>query len=241
MPRVKRGNKRRLKRKKILRRAKGYYLAKSKLYRIAKEQVQRSLAFAYRDRRNRKRDFRRLWIVRINAAAREHEMSYSTLMHGLKLAGVELDRKSLADIAVRAGPLRGVAVPAARAPAMIDEYPILAVAAAGAEGTTRMEGLAELRVKESDRLAAMANGLAACGVEVEVGEDSLTIHGRPGPVAGGAGIAVDLDHRIAMAFLVLGMVAEAPVSVDDAASIDTSFPGFAALMNGLGAQLGDAP
>ncbi len=101
MPRVKRGNKRRLKRKKILRRAKGYYLAKSKLYRIAKEQVQRSLAFAYRDRRNRKRDFRRLWIVRINAAAREHEMSYSTLMHGLKLAGVELDRKSLADIAVR--------------------------------------------------------------------------------------------------------------------------------------------
>jgi large subunit ribosomal protein L20 len=101
MPRVKRGNKRRLKRKKILRRAKGYYLAKSKLYRIAKEQVQRSLAFAYRDRRNRKRDFRRLWIVRINAAAREHEMSYSILMHGLKLAGVELDRKSLADIAVR--------------------------------------------------------------------------------------------------------------------------------------------
>ena len=101
MPRVKRGNKRRLKRKKILRRAKGYYLAKSKLYRVAKEQVQRSLAFAYRDRRNRKRDFRRLWIVRINAAARQHEMSYSTLMHGLKLAGVELDRKSLADIAVR--------------------------------------------------------------------------------------------------------------------------------------------
>ncbi len=101
MPRVKRGNKRRLKRKKILRRAKGYYLAKSKLYRTAKEQVQRSLAFAYRDRRNRKRDFRRLWIVRINAAARGHEMSYSTLMYGLKLAGVELDRKSLADIAVR--------------------------------------------------------------------------------------------------------------------------------------------
>ncbi len=101
MPRVKRGNKRRLKRKKILRRAKGYYLAKSKLYKSAKEQVQRSLAFAYRDRRVRKREFRKLWIVRINAAAREHEMSYSMLMHGLKLAGVELDRKSLADIAVR--------------------------------------------------------------------------------------------------------------------------------------------
>jgi len=114
MPRVKRGNKRRLKRKKILRRAKGYYLAKSKLYRIAKEQVQRSLAFAYRDRRNRKRDFRRLWIVRINAAAREHEMSYSTLMHGLKLAGVELDRKSLADIAVRDSAAFGRVVDAAR-------------------------------------------------------------------------------------------------------------------------------
>ena len=114
MPRVKRGNKRRLKRKKILRRAKGYYLAKSKLYRTAKEQVQRSLAFAYRDRRNRKRDFRRLWIVRINAAAHEHEMSYSTLMHGLKVAGVELDRKSLADIAVRDPAAFGRVVDAAR-------------------------------------------------------------------------------------------------------------------------------
>jgi len=100
MPRVKRGNKRRLKRKKILRRAKGYYLAKSTLYRIAREQVQRSLRFAYRDRRAKKRDFRRLWIVRINAAAREHELSYSNLIHGLKVAGVELDRKTLADLAV---------------------------------------------------------------------------------------------------------------------------------------------
>ena len=114
MPRVKRGNKRRLKRKKILRRAKGYYLAKSKLYRIAREQVQRSLAFAYRDRRTRKRQFRRLWIVRINAAAREHEMSYSTLMHGLKLAGVQLDRKVLADIAVRDPSAFGQVVQTAR-------------------------------------------------------------------------------------------------------------------------------
>jgi large subunit ribosomal protein L20 len=114
MPRVKRGNKRRLKRKKILRRAKGYYLAKSKLYRIAREQVQRSLAFAYRDRRARKRQFRRLWIVRINAAARSHEMSYSTLMHGLKLAGVTLDRKTLADIAVRDPSTFGSVVEAAR-------------------------------------------------------------------------------------------------------------------------------
>ena len=143
----------------------------------------------------------------------------------------------VADIAVRAGPLRGVEVPGRRVPAMIDEYPILAVAATAAEGTTRMEGLAELRVKESDRLAAMADGLAACGVEVEVGDDSLTIRGRAGPPAGGAEVAVHMDHRIAMAFLVLGMTAEAPVSVDDAGSIDTSFPGFAALMNDLGGRL----
>ena len=112
--RVKRGNKRRLKRKKILRRAKGYYLAKSKLYRIAKQQVERSLAFAYRDRRAKKREFRRLWIVRINAAARQHEMSYSTLMNGLKVAGVDLDRKSLADLAVRYIDAFGQVVAAAR-------------------------------------------------------------------------------------------------------------------------------
>jgi len=117
MPRVKRGNKRRLKRKKILRRAKGYYLAKSKLYRIAREQVQRSLRFAWRDRRVRKREFRRLWIVRINAAAREHRMSYSTLMHGLKVAGIELDRKILADIAVHDPSAFGLFVAAARSSA----------------------------------------------------------------------------------------------------------------------------
>jgi len=114
MPRVKRGNKRRLKRKKILRRAKGYYLAKSKLYRIAKQQVERSLAFAWRDRRARKRDFRRLWIVRINAAARLHQMSYSALMHALKAAGVRLDRKALADLAVHDPAAFGRVVEAAR-------------------------------------------------------------------------------------------------------------------------------
>jgi large subunit ribosomal protein L20 len=114
MPRVKRGNKRRLKRKKVLRRAKGYYLAKSKLYRIAKEQVRRSLAFAYRDRRQKKRQFRRLWIVRINAAARQHQMTYSTLMHGLKVAGVDLDRKVLADLAVSDPKAFGLVVDAAR-------------------------------------------------------------------------------------------------------------------------------
>lgn len=114
MSRVKRGNKRRLKRKKILRRAKGYYLAKSKLYSIARKQVERSLAFAYRDRRTKKRQFRRLWIIRINAAARQHEMSYSTLMYGLKVAGVRLDRKMLADLAVKDPAAFGQVVEAAR-------------------------------------------------------------------------------------------------------------------------------
>jgi large subunit ribosomal protein L20 len=101
MPRVKRGNRRRVKRKKILARAKGYYLAKSKLYRVAKEQVERSGSFAYRDRRQRKRQFRRLWILRIGAAAREHGLSYNRFISGLKTAGVALDRKVLADVAVR--------------------------------------------------------------------------------------------------------------------------------------------
>lgn len=100
MPRVKRGNKRRLKRKKVLRRAKGYYLAKSKLYRLAKQQVERSLNYAYRDRRQKKRQFRRLWIARINAAARANGTTYSRLMYGLKQVGIDLDRKTLADIAV---------------------------------------------------------------------------------------------------------------------------------------------
>lgn len=101
MSRVKRGNKRLKRRKKILEQAKGYWGTKSKLHRAAKEQVMRSLAYAYRDRRQRKRDFRRLWIIRINAAARQCDLSYSQLVHGLQVAGVELDRKALADIAVR--------------------------------------------------------------------------------------------------------------------------------------------
>ena len=100
MPRVKRGSKRRLKRKKILKRAKGYYLSKSKLYRTAKEQVEKSLAYAYRDRKARKRDFRRLWIIRINAAAKICDISYSKFMRGLKKAGITIDRKILADLAV---------------------------------------------------------------------------------------------------------------------------------------------
>jgi large subunit ribosomal protein L20 len=101
MPRVKRGSKRRAKRKKLLRHAKGFFLTKSKLYRSAKEAVNRSLRYSYRDRRTRKRDFRRLWIQRVGAAARNHGISYSQLVHGLKLAGVEIDRKMLADMAVK--------------------------------------------------------------------------------------------------------------------------------------------
>lgn len=143
----------------------------------------------------------------------------------------------VADLVIKAGTLKGVEVPPERAPAMIDEYPILAVAAACAQGTTRMHGLAELRVKESDRLAVMAKGLAACGVEVEEGEDWLVVHGAGRAPKGGATIASELDHRIAMSFLVLGMVTDEPVGIDDAAPIETSFPGFVGLMNGLGAQI----
>jgi 3-phosphoshikimate 1-carboxyvinyltransferase len=144
----------------------------------------------------------------------------------------------VADLHVRARRLVGVEVPAARAPSMIDEYPILAIAAACANGTTVMRGLGELRVKESDRLAAVANGLRACGTSVEDGPDSLIVHGTGVRPRGDARIVTNLDHRIAMAFLVLGMVAERPVEIDDGSPIDTSFPGFASLMNGLGAEIG---
>lgn len=132
--------------------------------------------------------------------------------------------------------LRGVDVPDARAPSMIDEYPVLAVAAACATGTTRMRGLAELRVKESDRLSATAALLAANGARVEIEGDDLIVHGAAVP-PGGATIATHMDHRIAMSALVLGLATAAPVRVDDAAFIDTSFPGFAALMAGLGAAI----
>jgi 3-phosphoshikimate 1-carboxyvinyltransferase len=143
----------------------------------------------------------------------------------------------VADLVVRASALSGVDVPAERAPSMIDEYPILAVAAAFARGTTRMRGLAELRVKESDRLAAMARGLAAAGVKLTVEGDDLIVVGDGRPPEGGATIAVNLDHRIAMSFLVMGMAAQRPVQIDDASAIDTSFPGFSDLMNGLGARI----
>jgi 3-phosphoshikimate 1-carboxyvinyltransferase len=141
------------------------------------------------------------------------------------------------DVRVKASRLKGVSVPASRAPSMIDEYPVLSVAASFAEGDTVMQGLAELRVKESDRLGAVARGLAACGVGVSEGKDSLTVSGQAKKPAGGAKIVADLDHRIAMAFLVFGMAAERPVAIDDGSPIDTSFPGFIDLMNGLGGRL----
>ena len=140
----------------------------------------------------------------------------------------------IADIRVRASHLHAVRVPPERAPSMIDEYPILAVVAAAAVGTTRMEGLAELRAKESDRLSATASGLAVNGVIARVEGDALEVEGRTG-IFGGGTVATYLDHRIAMAFLVLGLVAQKPVTVDDTAMIATSFPQFTGLMTGLGA------
>ena len=144
--------------------------------------------------------------------------------------------EEMADFRVRASALRGVEVPAARAPSMIDEYPVLAVAASFAEGTTVMRGLHELRVKESDRLAAVAAGLRANGVAFEIAGDDLIVHGSPRPQGGGE-VITHMDHRIAMAFLVMGLAAQRPVGIDDAAFIATSFPGFVPLMRSLGADL----
>jgi 3-phosphoshikimate 1-carboxyvinyltransferase len=145
----------------------------------------------------------------------------------------------LGDLRARASQLKGVDVPASRAPSMIDEFPILAVAAACAEGRTRMRGLSELRVKESDRLAAVAAGLAACGIAATIEGDDLIVEGQGAgaKVAGGAKIATHMDHRIAMSFLVLGLASAQPIAIDDAAMIETSFPGFADLMRGLGATM----
>lgn len=145
----------------------------------------------------------------------------------------------VADIIVKgSGSLKGITVPEDRVPSMIDEFPILAVAAACAQGTTKMTGLKELRVKESDRLLMVANGLKACGVNFEMGEESLIIHGTGKSPEGGACVETALDHRIAMSFLILGTVTQEPVAVDDAAPIKTSFPNFIELMNDLGAEIG---
>ncbi|MDP9139048.1 MAG: 3-phosphoshikimate 1-carboxyvinyltransferase [Pseudomonadota bacterium] len=142
--------------------------------------------------------------------------------------------EDVGDITARSSRLRGVTVPASRAASMIDEYPVLAVAACFAHGTTRMEGLGELRVKESDRLAAVAAGLAANGARPDLGADWLAVEG--GRIAGGGLVKSHLDHRIAMSFLVLGLAAKEPVTVDDETTIATSFPGFRTTMAGLGGR-----
>lgn len=145
----------------------------------------------------------------------------------------------VADLRVRfSGNMKGIEVPPERAPSMIDEYPVLSVVAAFAGGKTVMRGVKELRVKESDRIDAMARGLEACGVRVEEDEDTLIVHGMgAGGVPGGATCATRIDHRIAMSFLVCGLAAKAPVAVDDGSPIQTSFPVFEGLMRGLGAEI----
>ena len=146
------------------------------------------------------------------------------------------DGEEVADLRVVASKLKGVEVPPERAPAMIDEYPILAVAASFAEGTTRMRGLKELRVKESDRLEATAAMLRNNGVSVEIEGDDLIVHGK-GMAQGGGEVATHMDHRIAMSALVMGLASNEPVRIDDGAFIATSFPGFVELMRSLGADL----
>ena len=163
------------------------------------------------------------------------EMGADITLQGERTAGGE----PVADLRVRAGLLAGAVIPPERAPTMIDEYPVLAVAAAFARGRTVMRGLAELRVKESDRLAGIAEGLARCGVTVAVEGDDLIVEGDGRPPQGGALIATHLDHRMAMAFLVLGLGARGPVRIDDARPIATSFPGFVPLMQQLGAIFRD--
>lgn len=155
----------------------------------------------------------------------------------------ELDRRQeggedVADLRVRASALRGVDVPANRAPTMIDEYPILAVAAAFADGTTRMRGLHELRVKESDRLAAVADGLDQAGVPCAIEGDDLVVEGLGGAVPGGGVAVTHLDHRIAMSFLCLGLASARSMGIDDERMIATSFPTFKASMAALGATFG---
>lgn len=152
----------------------------------------------------------------------------------------EKSGEKVADIRARFSALKGVTVPPDRAPSMIDEFPILSIAAAFAQGETKMSNLGELRVKESDRLAAIAAGLAACGVRVEAGPETLSVFGTGSVPAGGATIQTHLDHRIAMSFLVMGLATPAPVTIDDEAAIGTSFPNFVKLMTSLGAHITQA-
>jgi len=145
--------------------------------------------------------------------------------------------ESVADLTVFGSDLLGLEVPASRVPSMIDEYPILAVAAACAKGTTRMRGLSELRVKESDRLSLTAKGLASCGVKVAIEGDDLIVYGTGAPPEGGVCIETAMDHRIAMSFLVLGMRSRENISIDDGSFIATSFPDFVSMMNILGSNI----
>lgn len=149
----------------------------------------------------------------------------------------ELCGEQVANIRVRSSNLKGATIPAERAPSMIDEYPVLAMAAAMASGDTIMHGLKELRVKESDRLHSIIEGLASCGVKTTLEGDTLTVHGTGGNVKGGGTITTHYDHRIAMCYLVLGLAAKDAVTVDDTSAVDTSFPGFAKLMNSAGASI----
>ncbi len=167
--------------------------------------------------------------LRTGLFATLREMGAALTIENERIEGGE----PVGDIVVAAGALRGVEVPAKRAPTMIDEYPILAVLAGFAEGQTRMRGLQELRVKESDRLAATAAMLAANGVVARIEGDDLVVEGQGAAIPGGGLVETHMDHRLAMSALVMGLGTRAPVAVDDAAFIDTSFPGFAALMNRL--------
>jgi 3-phosphoshikimate 1-carboxyvinyltransferase len=163
------------------------------------------------------------------------EMGASIVLENRRQDGGE----EVADVRVRASSLAGVDVPPERAPSMIDEYPVLAVAATFAEGITHLEGIGELRFKESDRVATVMAGLKANGIKAEDTPETLTVHGAA-TVEGGGMVATHLDHRIAMSFLVLGLASEKPVIVDDARPIATSYPEFRNLMAGLGAHLADA-
>ena len=147
--------------------------------------------------------------------------------------------EEIADLHVRSAKLKGIRVPAARAAAMIDEYPILSIVASFAEGETYMEGVGELRVKESDRIASVEAGLKANGVNVESGDDWMKVQGNPNGVAGGGTVVTNADHRIAMSFLIMGLASDAPVAIDDASMIKTSFPGFTDLLGELGGKVSD--
>lgn len=167
-------------------------------------------------------------ILRTGLFTTLREMGAALRIENLRTEGGEPVGDVIAEYTV----LRGIDVPPERAPSMIDEYPVLAIAAACAQGTTRMAGLRELRVKESDRLAATAALLAANGVRVEIEGDDLIVHGTGRPPEGGGFVKTHMDHRLAMSALVLGLAAARPVAIDDASFIDTSFPGFVTLING---------